>query len=85
MTDRELITAMNLPRINKDTPMISKWPFANKFPFENMQVGDSFAVPEDVKRVAVSVAAKRYGDKHKMRFTVRLAVEDGKLRCWRIA
>lgn len=85
MTDRELITAMNLPRINKDTPMISKWPFANKFPFENMQVGDSFAVPDDVTRVAVSVAAMRYGKKNTMKFTIRLASEDGKLRCWRIA
>jgi hypothetical protein len=58
-------------------------PIPAKFPFAGMQVGDSFAVPPDVKRPAVSVAAMRFGLKHGMKFTVR-QVADKTFRCWRI-
>jgi hypothetical protein len=54
-----------------------------KFPFKDMQVGDSFAVPPDVKRPAVNVAAMRFGRKHGMKFTVR-QMPDKSFRCWRI-
>jgi|SanBayMetagenome_1026888.scaffolds.fasta_scaffold106850_3 hypothetical protein len=58
-------------------------PIPVKFPFAGMQVGDSFAVPPDVKRPAVTVAAMRFGRRHGMRFTVR-QVADKTYRCWRI-
>jgi hypothetical protein len=58
-------------------------PLPYKFPFAKMKIGDSFAVPPDVKRAAVSVAAMRYGRKHGMKFTVR-QVADKTFRCWRI-
>jgi hypothetical protein len=61
-----------------------KVPLPRRFPFEHMQVGDSFAVPHDVKRPAINVAAMRYGRKHGMKFTVRLT-PDRSLRCWRVA
>jgi hypothetical protein len=61
-----------------------KVPLPRRFPFEHMQVGDSFAVPPDVKRPAINVAAMRYGRKHGMKFTVRLT-PDRSLRCWRVA
>ena len=67
---------MNPPRIDKNVPLPQKWPFSD------MKVGDSFLVPDDIHRSTVTVAASRYGAKHKMRFTVRLT-EDRKLRCWR--
>jgi hypothetical protein len=54
-----------------------------KFPFKDMQVGDSFAVPPNVKRPAVNVAAMRFGRKHGMKFTVR-QMPDKSFRCWRI-
>lgn len=60
-----------------------QFPIPVKYPFAGMQVGDSFAVPPDVKRPAVTVAAMRFGRKHDMRFTVR-QVADRALRCWRI-
>lgn len=69
---------MNPPRIDKNIPLPQKWPFPD------MKVGDSFLVPDDIRRSTINVAAKRYGDKHKMKFTIRLT-EDRKLRCWRIA
>ena len=58
-------------------------PLPSKFPFGQMEVGDSFAVPPEIKRSTVNVAAKRYGDKHGMQFTVR-RMPDHSLRCWRI-
>lgn len=59
-------------------------PVPRSYPFAEMQVGDSFAVPESLQRMTVTVAAKRYGDKHGMKFTVR-AMPDKSFRCWRIA
>lgn len=59
-------------------------PLPKRYPFAGMQVGDSFLVPDDVKRTTVSIAAMRYGRKHGMRFTIRLTPER-KLRCWRLA
>ena len=61
-------------------------PIPEKFPFSKMKVGDSFAVPSNVKRPAVTVAAMRYGRKHDMKFTVRQTDAKGAaFRCWRIA
>jgi hypothetical protein len=64
-------------KVQKNIPLPRKWPFAD------MKVGDSFAMPADVKRVAVSVAAMRYGRKHGMKFTIR-QIADKTFRCWRI-
>ena len=69
--------------IEKNVPLPEKnirW----KYPFDQMEVGDSFAVPEGINRTRVSVAAMRYGREHKMKFTVR-QMPDRSLRCWRIA
>ena len=64
-------------KVEKNVPLPSKWPF------KDMQVGDSFAVPTDISRTTVSIAALRYGRKHGMRFTVRTTT-DRTLRCWRL-
>ena len=61
-----------------------KVPLPVRFPFADMEVGDSFAVPPEVNRPAINVAAMRYGRKHGMTFTVRLTA-DRSLRCWRTA
>lgn len=58
-------------------------PLPAKFPFAAMKVGDSFLVEKEITRTAVSVAAKRFGDKNNMKFTVRKS--EGHLRCWRLA
>ena len=68
---------MSQPLIDKNVPL------PKRYPFEGMQVGDSFAVPPEVKRATVNVAAMRYGRKHGVKFTVRLTA-DRTLRCWRI-
>jgi len=57
-------------------------PIPRACPFNQMQVGDSFAIPPHTKRVTVGAAAKRYGDKHGMKFVTR-KMPDGSYRCWR--
>lgn len=57
-------------------------PIPKKFPFDEMQVGDSFAIPPEVKRGTVRIAAMRYGDKHGMTFVTK-KMPDGSYRCWR--
>lgn len=61
----------------------SNIPLPAKYPFAEMRVNDSFAVPASVSRSTVNVAAMRFGRKYGMKFTVRLT-KDGTLRCWRI-
>ena len=59
-------------------------PIPARYPFADMAVGDSFALPPEITRTTVTVAAGRYGEKHDMKFTVR-RMPDKTLRCWRVA
>ena len=65
-------------KIDKNIPLPTRWPF------KQMEVGDSFAIPTDMKRHTVAVSAMRYGKKHGMKFTTR-KMPDGTFRCWRTA
>jgi hypothetical protein len=53
------------------------------FPFDGMQVGDSFLVPPKISRAVVSAAMQRAAEKLKAKFSLR-AVGNGDVRCWRI-
>jgi hypothetical protein len=53
------------------------------YPFADMNVGDSFFVPETIKRTNVQNAAYMYACRKNVKFSVR-AVEGG-LRVWRVA
>ncbi len=59
-------------------------PIPATYPFKDMEVGDSFLVPEEVNRAAVTNSARRFGKNHGMEFTVR-SISGGRLRCWRTA
>jgi hypothetical protein len=65
-------------KVEKNIPLPSKYPFAK------MAIGDSFAVPPNIKRTTVSVSAARFAAKHGAKFTVR-QMPDRTLRCWRVA
>ena len=69
---------MSQPRIDKGIPM------PGKFPFEKMEVGDSFVIPHTARRASVYIAAKRFAAEHGVKFATR-KLPDGTLRCWRIA
>jgi hypothetical protein len=51
------------------------------YPFEQMEVGDSFAVPED-KRHVVGPAAAWFGKRHGRKYSVRKTT--GGFRVWRV-
>jgi hypothetical protein len=53
-----------------------------KYPFDKMEVGDSFEVEDMPSRQKVRVATLAYAKKHKVKFTVRQWQD--KWRCWRI-
>jgi hypothetical protein len=63
-------------------PIDKAIPLPSRFPFEQMKVGDSFAIPPDVQRTTASVAATRYGNKTNKKFITR-KMPDGSYRCWR--
>jgi hypothetical protein len=58
-------------------------PMPGIFPFSQMQIGDSFLIPSNIKRSTASVAAKRYAQKHKVKFVSR-KMDDGAIRMWRV-
>ena len=67
-------------KIEKNIP-VPPFRKALKYPFEEMQVGDSFLVT-DVKRENLAITARKYGKKAGKDFLVR-EVEGG-VRCWRV-
>lgn len=68
---------------------------APRYPFRNMEVGDSFTVPltgrishhnkSDIARVRVAAAAASVQKNSTLRFTTRVDREQGVVRCWRVA
>lgn len=53
-----------------------------KYPFPQMEVGDSFPVPAS-RLSTIRAAATAYGIKHRWKFSV--LKHEGGFRCWRIA
>lgn len=54
-----------------------------RFPFSLMDVGDSFAVPADIKKTIIATSASIYGRRNEKKFSVRKDAA-GQLRCWRV-
>jgi len=54
----------------------------NKYPFGEMEVGDSFPVPEG-DGFRSRCAASAYGKRYSMKFSVRKY--EGGYRCWRVS
>lgn len=57
-------------------------PPLRKYPFDQMKIGDSFEVSDDLWE-RVSTAAGAYGRYHNKKFSIRK--HNGAYRCWRIA
>lgn len=56
---------------------------SKKYHFEKMQVGDSISVPADKRyRQVLSRLVSDYGNRHKMKFTIR-KIDDQSVRVWR--
>ena len=75
--------AITVFEIDHDIPIPKPRPRPRKYPFRDMQIGDSFYVPQTiVKNIAPAAAqvAKRMGNGAK--FTCRSI--DGGVRVWRV-
>jgi hypothetical protein len=59
-------------------------PIPSRYPFGQMEVGDSFVIPPEMNRSTVAVYAWRYAQQHGRKFTTR-KMPDGTYRCWRTA
>lgn len=72
-------------KIEKQVPVPKSYR-QHKYPFADMEVGDSFFVPEDDGgnrvRDRVAPAANGYGKPRGWKFTTRTV--EGGARCWRI-
>jgi hypothetical protein len=84
---------MNLPIcIERDVPLPeSKKQY--KYPFAEMQIGDSFAIPlsgeigrhgEDLSASRLRSSASTFGRVHGGRFIVRIDKVGGSIRCWKV-
>jgi hypothetical protein len=67
-------------KIEKDIPVPSHG--NSKWPFKDMEIGDSFAVNES-ERSPLAGAAYDYGKRNNMKFLTR-KVPGAQVRCWRI-
>lgn len=71
-------------QIEKDVPLVTApRTRGSKYPFKDMAVGDSFAVPlkaQSLRSIATSYAKKEQGT---VKFAVRIA--EGGSRVWRVA
>lgn len=68
--------------VEKNIPIPQKKGRAPKYPFSDMNVGDSFEVVDAPKNTVLN-AANQWSKRHnkKAKFTIRF--EDGKTRIWR--
>ncbi len=77
-----------IPYIHKRSLIIQEYKRPTKYPFREMNIGDSFFVPlsgyktEHTLRSTLYDAAKRRGKGENYRIIVRQV--DGGMRCWRI-
>ena len=66
-------------KIEKMTPMPSRRERV-KYPFDKMEVGDSFSIPDTESYIKLNSAASYYGEKYQKKFSIsRLH-----MRLWRI-
>lgn len=70
--------------VEKGVPLPFRGTNVLRYPYDTMEVGDSFALPAG-RYAAVSNTAGSYGKKHGRTFAIRKRVEEGAhvVRCWR--
>ncbi len=70
-------------KVDKDIPIPPARSTLARYPFADMEPGDTFAVPAEENK-KVRLAAHSYGKRHGKAFTIRRQ-EDGTVRVWRTA
>lgn len=77
---REFVIEKNIPMPGNYRPR----PRPPRYPFDVMEVGDSFVIGI-VEARKVSNSADYFGKSHGKHFTVRRCRSSGSYRCWRVA
>lgn len=54
------------------------------YPFKQMEIGDSFAIPAGKSEKSFRMLTATYGSRHNMKFIV-VRDDEHKYRCWRMA
>lgn len=77
---------MSTIKIEKGIPLTSSYNIRNgrKYPFNEMEPGDSFSIPAEIYSNKIGDAARSYGNKHSQKYAIRKQA-DGSFRCWRIS
>lgn len=92
------MNAITQIKIEKNKPIPAIRRRRTIYPFGEMKVGDSFALPlggaikfpgnngvKDITYSRLAGAAHGYGRKHSRKFAVRTIKDEGVVRCWRVA
>jgi len=69
--------------IEKNVPLPERKANTSKYPFNSMEIGDSFAVPADIKGTVMN-AATTSGRYHGKKFSAR-QIDENTARIWRTA
>lgn len=83
-TMKQVHIVPEIVRIDKNVPMPQPAPRGrpNRYPWKNMEVGDSFLFPKGIALAACRTMAWDAGRKLKRKFSV-MKTSDG-TRCWRV-
>lgn len=78
-----------LYKIEKGIEIVRKKTITNRFPFEKMDIGDSFLIPKNDQdplkaRASIYAAVKSFNTFNSKTHKVSSRVEEGGLRVWRI-
>lgn len=96
MKEKEEPVKKSIIEIEKGIPLPESAPRGSQYPFEFMEVGDSFKVPieepgkgetKSIKRTSSQIgsAARHFRRKHpEYKFVVRMIKKEGIIRCWRM-
>lgn len=62
--------------------IIKNKPIPGNYPFDQMEIGDSFMIPQGVRQQSVAVAATRNSKKTGRKFSIKRTQEG--YCCWRV-
>lgn len=77
---------MRAIRVDKHIPLPNRIGGSGRparYPWKNMNVGDSFVFPKEVKRSTAQSLTYKTGKTNGRRFAIRTVAEG--IRCWRLA
>ncbi len=89
MAGRKKIANGHVYKVDKGVPLTRKKMDLARFPFDKMNVNDSFLVPKEDQppekvRLSIFTAVKSFNAHHGKAHKIATRMEDGGLRVWRV-